>query len=182
MARLPYVDPESAPESVREAFAGLPVHLNIFKIMAHAGTCFRPLLRLGSAILGHQQLDAKLRELAILRIAKLSNAEYEWSQHVPLAKAAGASDAQIQALERSAVDADCFDPTERLVLRFTSELVEGVKASEATFTEMRSRFSAQEIVELIVAIGFYMMMARLMESTETDPDSPAGTALLDAID
>ena len=50
MARIPYIDPASAPEAVREVFEQVPVELNIFKIMAHAETNFRPLLRLGTSI------------------------------------------------------------------------------------------------------------------------------------
>ena len=52
MARLPYVTPEkaSSPE-VKQTFAQLPTVLNVFKMMAHAETTFRPLVRLGSAIL-----------------------------------------------------------------------------------------------------------------------------------
>ncbi|HEX7407522.1 MAG TPA: carboxymuconolactone decarboxylase family protein, partial [Candidatus Binatia bacterium] len=69
MARLPYVDPTTAPERVRETLAGLAVPLNIFYMMAHAETNLRSLLRLGGTILSKQQLSDRLRELAILRIA-----------------------------------------------------------------------------------------------------------------
>ncbi|MEE9608290.1 MAG: carboxymuconolactone decarboxylase family protein [Myxococcota bacterium] len=181
MARLPYVDAAQASQPVRELLEALPVDLKVFRMMANAETCFRPLLSLGTAILGRQKLDAKLRELAILRIARLSSCQYEWVQHVPIAKATGASQAQIEALERGAADADCFDPAERSVLRFTDEVVQNVKASDAAFAELNQRFSAQEIVELILAIGYYMTVARLLESTEVDLDPPADTKVIDAI-
>jgi alkylhydroperoxidase family enzyme len=180
MARLPYVEIESATPAVREAFDVLPVQLNVFKMMAHAETCFRPFLQLGGAILGHQRLDAKLRELMILRVARLSSAQYEWVQHEAIARGVGATEAQVDAIARGTVDAECFDPTETLVLRFTTEVVEGVKASPATFAEMQQHFSPQEIVELLLAIGFYMTVARVTESTETDLDGPVGAAVVDA--
>ena len=180
MARLPYVDPETASEPVREVLARLPVRLHIFQLMAHAETCFRPLLALGTAILARQQLSAKLRELAILRVARLSGAEYEWVQHVPIAKAAGASEAQVAALERGAAEATCFDAAERAVLAFTSELVERARPSDGAFEGLLPHLSAREIVELVVAIGYYMMIARLMETAQIDLDPPAGTAVVDA--
>ncbi len=180
MARLPYVDPRSAPDPVRETLERLPVQLNIFRMMAHAETCFRPFLRLGTAILAEQQLDAKLRELAILRIGRMSDAAYEYGQHVPIAKAVGATEAQVEAIERGDIDASCFDDVERLVLRFTTELVQEVKATDAVFAGMRARFPPREIVELIMAIGFYMTIARLAETTEVDLDPPAGMAVVDA--
>src|SRR5262252_6868705 len=100
MARMPYVDVDTAAPAAKEVLERLPVRLNIFKMMAHAETNFRPLMRLGQSILTEQQLPAKLRELAILRVARLSRAEYEWVQHVPIAKMTGASDEQVGALER----------------------------------------------------------------------------------
>jgi alkylhydroperoxidase family enzyme len=179
MAKLPYVDPATAPQQVREVLERLPVKLNIFRMMAHAQTNFRPLLRLGSSILAEQKLDARLRELAILRVAKLTPAEYEWVQHVPIAKMVGASDQEIAAIERGDVEAASLDADARLVLRFTTEVVRDAKPSDATFAAATARFSAQEIVELILAIGFYMTMARLMETTGIDIDEAAGGKVLE---
>lgn len=181
MARLPLVDAATAPEAVRTVLERLPVQLNIFRMMAHAETNFRPLLKLGTSILTEQQLSGKLRELAILRVARLSDASYEWAQHVPIAKLAGASEDQVTALERDAIDAACFDPVERLVLRFTTEVVRQVRVPDALFAEMLQHFSSREIVELILAIGFYMTMARIMEVTRLDLDPPAGDRILAAM-
>lgn len=180
MARLDYVDPATAPGPVRETFEQLPVHLNIFKIMAHAETCFRPLLRLGSTILGQQELDGRLRELAILRVARLSRAEYEWIQHVPIARSTGVTAEQIAALEKDDASAACFGPVERTVLDFTDELVRDVKVSGPTFSQARDELGARQVVELILTVGFYMTMARLMETTEIDLDPPAGTRIVEA--
>jgi len=181
MARLPYVEPETAPTAVREVLERLPVKLNIFKMMAHAETSFRPLLRLGTSILAQQQLSAKLRELAILHVARLSPAEYEWVQHVPIAEAAGASAAQVEALRAGQIEAPCFDEVERLVLRFTTEVVRNVGAGAATVAAMQRHFSSREIVELVLTIGFYMTIARLMETTAIDLDPPAGTAVVGSL-
>ncbi len=181
MARLPYVKLETAPERIRETLSGLAAPLNIFFMMAHAESNLRSLLRLGGTILAKQQLSGKLRELAILRVAKLSPAPYEWAQHVPIGKAAGLSPAQIAALEAGNADADCFDDRERLVLRFTDEVVRNVRASDATFAQMTRQFPPREIVELTLAIGYYMMIARLLETTGVDPEPDVGTKIVDSV-
>lgn len=183
MARIPYVDPASdaTPPAVREAMAGLAVPLNIFKLVAHASTNFRPFLRFGGTILGKQALSGKLRELAILRVAKLSGAEYEWVQHVPIARAAGASEAQVAALDRGDAEAPCFDETERLLLRFTDEVVRDVGASEATFRALAAKLSHRELVELVLAIGFYMTVARVMETFAIDLEPAGGDKLISRI-
>jgi len=181
MARLPYVDPATAPEKVRETLERLPAKLNVFRMMAQAETCFRPLLQLGTAILARQALSPRLRELTILLVGRRSPAPYEWIQHVPIAKATGASDEQIAAVERGALDAACFDDRERAVLAAAAELLERPRLGDASFAALERLFSPREIVELILTVGYYMMVARLLESTAVDIDPPAGTAVVDSL-
>ena len=181
MARIPYVDPTTAPSEVKRTFEALPVPLKVFRMMAHAETNFRPLLRLGTSILTEQQLPAALRELAILRVARLSGAEYEWVQHVAIARMCGVSDEQIGALERDQPSAACFDTVAALVLRATDEIVRDGGPSDATFAAVAEHLSHREIVELVVAVGFYMMMARLMISVRIDLEPAAGDRILGAL-
>ena len=172
MARLPYVDPNEAPEPVREALEALPP-LNIFRMAANAETAFRPWLRLGGALLSSLELDARLRELAILRVGRLERAEYEWVQHVPIARSVGASDEDIAAVERD--DLDSLDPLTRSVLRFTTEAVRDVRVSEDTVAEVREHgLSPREVVELLLVISYYMGVARLTESAGVEVDGPLG--------
>jgi alkylhydroperoxidase family enzyme len=181
MARLPYPDPATLSEETKRLLEQLPVKLNIFRMMANAPTCFRPLVTLGTAILSQQKLSAKLRELAILRVASLSSAKYEWVQHVPIAEVVGATKAQIEAIERGSLEADCFDDVERLVLRVTTELVQDVRVSDGTFAEAKTRLSPQEVVELVLAVGYYMMIARLLETTDVDLDEAQGVNIFKAL-
>jgi len=181
MARMPYADLEQAPERVREALAALPAKLNVFRMMAHAQTLFPHWMRLGGAILGRAKLSPRLRELVILRVARLSRCEYEWTQHVPIAKACGIDDPQIEALAAGTSDAPGFDDADRLVLRVTDEAIRDVRLPDATFAEAAKRFSHQEIVELLMTVGFYRGLAMVLESTGVDVDPPAGTAIVDDI-
>jgi len=92
VARLPYVDPRSVSPDVSEALGRVPP-LDIFRMMANAETAFRPWLRWGAALLSELALDPLVRELAILRVARLNaHAEYEWVQHVAIARAVGAAE------------------------------------------------------------------------------------------
>jgi len=178
VARLPYVEPASASQEVRDILARLPRPLNIFKLMAHAETNFRPLLRLGTSILTEQKLGAALRELAILHTARLCGAEYEWTQHVAIATAVGVTDAQVEALAAGRIDAACFSASEHAVLVAATDLVHGDPMPEAHFTALQQHLSTREIVELVLAVGFYVTLARLMVLAEIDPDPPIGAAIL----
>jgi 4-carboxymuconolactone decarboxylase len=180
MARLPYVDPAGASEPARDALERVPP-LNIFRMMANADSAFRPWLRWGAALLGRLELDPLLRELAILRVARLTpHAEYEWVQHVPIAEAVGASEEQVAALERDEPEASCFSEPQRLLLRFTTEVVQDARASEEALAGLKQTMSPREIVELLMVIGQYMMIARVMATTDMELDEPAGAAALDA--
>jgi 4-carboxymuconolactone decarboxylase len=169
VARLPYVDPEQAPAPVREALDAVPP-INIFRMVANADTAFRPWLAFGGALLSSLELDARLRELAILHVGRLSGAEYEWVQHVPIALAVGASEDEVAAVDRGELDADCLGPAERAVLQFTTEVVRDVRASDDAFAAAAEHLSPREIVELLLVIGNYMLVARVAESTKIEID------------
>ena len=64
-----------------------------------------------------------------------------------------------------------FDEAEKALLKLTREIVLDVKASEATVEEAKAFFDAQEIVEIICTVGFYMTIARLTETTGIDVDT-----------
>lgn len=180
MARLPYPDPETAPEPVREALAAVPP-LNIFRMLSHAETAFRPFLRFGAAILGRLELDPKLRELAILQVAADAEARYEWVQHAAIARDVGVSDEQIAAVERGDIATDkSLGEVERAVLAFASEVVAGPRVGDATFEAVSEHLSPREIVELLLTIGEYLMLARVMTTLELELDEPVGAPGLNA--
>ena len=161
MARLPYAE---LPESDYPP-------ANIFRLVANADTLYRPWARYSLALLRDTVVDPVVREQAILRVAALTpGAEYEWMQHEPLARAVGMTDAQIDACRTGHPD--------DLVLRFTEEVVRDATPSDETFAAMTERFSAQEVVELLLVIGQYMGLARLMATAQIDLDEPIARRLL----
>jgi len=185
MARIPYRDLATAPAELRELLAAFPP-LNIFRMLAHAEKLMRGFGQLGSAILGRATLDPRLRDLAILRVARRSPAAYEWQQHVPIARATGASETEIAALERDDCDAPCFGARERALLRFTDELLAAPRASDDALAAMRAAFSDEELCEVILTVGYYMMVARFLETTGVDLETGGGndatvTAMLDRL-
>jgi len=182
MALLPYVDESTASEKTREILGNTPRKMNVARMMANSSEAvFHNFSRLGNALLTKGKLDSKLREIAILRTAKVSSSVYEWTQHVPIAKAVGVSEDQIEAIEKWE-SAQCFNEVERLALRFTDEVARGVKGKKETLAALQKHLGQGEIVELIMAIGFWGMVARVLETTEVDLEDFAGKMnLLDRI-
>jgi 4-carboxymuconolactone decarboxylase len=175
MARIEPIDPQQAPDDVRTALENLPP-LNIFRTLAHAETAFRPFLRFGGAVLGEMSLDPVVRELAILTVAKEAEAEYEWIQHVAIARHLGATDAQIDALEAGSDDA--FDEPQAAAIAFATAVVHSPHVSDDLFERVRAQFSEREVIELLLAIGDYLMLARVMTVLQIEMDDAVGDAVL----
>ena len=181
MALIPYADIATAPKEVRDALSRMPRKLNVFRMWANAATCFLPGLRFGGAILSRQKLKPSLRELVILLTAQLEGGVYEWEQHTPVAMGVGCTRAQIEALKACHLDDPAFSAREQLLLRFARKVVENVHADEATVKEMAVHFSPQEIVEVILTCGYYMMLNRLTETTRIEAEPSGGVALLEEL-
>jgi 4-carboxymuconolactone decarboxylase len=180
MARLPYPELQDAPPHIQTVLTELPP-LRLFRMLAHAESAFEPSMQLGRAILAHLQLDPKLRELAILQLSRQADTRYEWVQHVDIGRGAGVSDDQVAAIERGDVgDTTRFTPLERAVLSFTAEVVAGPTVTDMTFAALYPALTAREIVELLLTIGNYLMVARVMTVLEIEIDSPAGSAVVHA--
>jgi len=173
MALLPYVDESKASDKTREILGNTPRKLNVARMIANSETVFHNFSRLGNSLMTRAALSSKLREIAILRTAKLTGSVYEWTQHVPIASAAGVSEEQVAAMENWE-DARCFDEAERLVLRLTDEVTRNVKGRRETVEALKRHLGAPELVELILSIGFWGMVARLLETTEVDLEEYAG--------
>ena len=174
MALLPYVDENKVSEKTREILDNTPRKLNVARMIANASDAvFQNFSRLGNSLMTRGKLDKKLREIAILRNARVCSSLYEYTQHVPIAKAMGLSDEQIAGIDNWE-SAQCFNQVERLVLRLTDEVARNVKGTHETLEALKQHLGPGEIVELIMAIGFWGMVARVLETTEVELEDFAG--------
>ncbi len=170
MPRLPYREPDSAPEPIREVIADTP--LALLRVIAHADTAFEPWLRYSNTLLRKLELDPLLRELAILQVAHLSGSDYEWGQHVPIAESFGASPAQIAAVDADRDGEDSHGPDQSAVLAFTREVVQQGAAGEEALAALRMRLGDRQVIELLLVIGNYLGLARLIATVGLEPHEP----------
>jgi len=172
MPRIPYFDLAKAPPEITEPLGSRPP-LNIYRMLAHATSAAPGFLKLGGALLREAELDPKLRELAILRVGALSKASYEVHQHKRIAARVGLPAEKIAAVEAGPAS-DAFAPLEKSILRFTDEVVRNVKAPDTLFAELAEQLGNRQMTELVLTIGFYMMVCRFLENFEVEIE-PAGT-------
>lgn len=171
MARIPYFDLEAAPAEYRELLGRRPP-LNLYRMLPHAGPAAVGFLKLGGALLRDAELDPVLREVAILRVGMLSGAGYEVHQHKRVAARAGMAAEKIAALTTPGAELSLFDDTERFVIDFTDQLVHHVKAPDPMFERARTLFPPRQLAELVLTVGFYMLVSRFLENFEVDIEPP----------
>jgi alkylhydroperoxidase family enzyme len=122
-------------------------------------------------LLREGSLPPRLRELAILRVAWLRQAEYEWTQHVMIARTVGVSDDEIRRVA-GPFDPSEWHPPESLVIQSVGELIESGSISDPTWNKLTENLDRKQMVELIHVIGNYDLIAMFMNSTgmELEPD------------
>jgi alkylhydroperoxidase family enzyme len=116
---------------------------------------------LGAGILGSRAtVPLALRELMIDRTCALAGAEYEWGVHAAaFGAAAGLDDGQLRATATGGSGEDCWEPEEKTVLRLAEELHESSSIGDELWRELGTRFTEEQIIELIVTAGWYHVIA-----------------------
>jgi AhpD family alkylhydroperoxidase len=172
MGLIPLVEDEHAPEAVRASLAAMPPQASIWRLLAHAETVFPSYLQVAGKLQTSLALDPKLRQLAILRVAALAECAYEAVQHEVIAALEGVAPEQIAAIAAGRVDGPAFDEREALVLRFVTESVERLGASEKTTRALARELSPRELVELMLVVGQYLGLATVLKSAALEPLPP----------
>jgi 4-carboxymuconolactone decarboxylase len=166
MARLPLVSAGASPE-VGAVYAEIMRSrghvLNVFRALGHAPEGLRRLAALGEYVRFHTGLGSRLRELATLATASGNGSQYEWTQHVPLARAAGVTDAEMAAIAAGQVPPGIEGP-ERAAVGYLLELARDRRVSDETFAELRAHFDARQVTELTLLAAHYTALGLTLEA------------------
>lgn len=120
-------------------------------------------------LLMRSTLPARLRELAVLRIAHRTECAYEWDEHVAIGANAGLTDADIAALQ----DGTATDPFEQTVLTAVDELVDDTRIGDATWAALGERMDTRQLMDFVFTIGGYHMLAMALNTFGVEPASAA---------
>jgi AhpD family alkylhydroperoxidase len=150
---------------------------NLFTTLARHPRLFRRWLRFAGTLMPGGTLPRLDTELIILRVAHRCDCRYEWQHHQRIAAAAGLSEAQVAAV-REGPDAAPWSAHERALLRAVDELFADRRVGDDTWEQLRASYTDQQLIELLVLIGHYEMLAGLINSLDIQPDAlapPTGT-------
>ncbi len=171
MARIPYADPAAnadiaqLAEQIKSERGGRL--LNLYKMLLHSPPVARGWLNLFTAIRQQTVLPGRYRELAILRVAVMNGADYEFAAHVPFALKEGCTAEQIDAV-RVGSSAPVFDARDRAVLAYTEAMTRDIRVADSVFRQVREFFPEREVVELTATIAGYNLVSRFLEAMAID--------------
>ncbi|KAN0104927.1 AhpD-like protein [Hyaloscypha variabilis] len=161
-ARIPYRPASCLPK-------GIPP-LNLFLMWAHSPSTLPHAISLGTACFRDTSLSPYNRELVCLLTAHRLSCDYQWKQHVQIAKATGVPAAKIDAIKADQITGEGFSEIEKALLAFLDEVLKGPEVSDLVFEEARKHFSDQALVEVVSMQGFYYSLARIATVFRVDPE------------
>jgi len=146
---------------------------NIFKTLAHHPNLMRRWLVFGNHVLFKSTLPARERELLILRIGWLCQAEYEWGQHVRIGRQAGLTNEEIHRI-KTGPDASGWNERDQLLLKATDELHQDAHMSDGTWQGLGKYYNTQELMDIVFAVGQYNLVSMALNTlgVQLDPGLP----------
>jgi 4-carboxymuconolactone decarboxylase len=134
-----------------------------------------PFLAYNSVLLRTPALDARHRELMILRVAARTGSDYEWAQHVRIATGVGVTEAEIAAVTNESSDDRAWSAPEADLLRATDELIDDHVVADATWARLAEHLDERQLMELVFVVGTYTALAMAFNSfgLQLDDDLPA---------
>lgn len=136
---------------------------NIFTTLARHPALLRRWMVFANHVLAKSTLGARERELLILRIGWLCRAEYEWAQHVVIARLAGIADDEIRRV-RLGPDAPGWSRADAALLRAVDELHRDACIGDATWAVLRERYGDEELMDLVFTVGQYNLVSMALNS------------------
>ena len=185
--RIPPIPPSEWPPEMRNALAALrppnprhplpprddsrPKGLNVLGTLAQHPELTRAYHTFNGHVLFASTISPRQRELLVLRVAAVRDAEYEWAQHVVQAADAGLTDDEIARVAEGP-DADGWAPPERALLRAADELVTDAMVSDETWALLAAELDVRQLMDVVFTVGAYDLLAMALRSfgVELDDD------------
>jgi AhpD family alkylhydroperoxidase len=172
--RVPPLPADQWDDAVDHALSGmLPAERrnpastgNLLATLVRHPKLTRAFLRFNNHLLFSSTLPARLRELAVLRVAHRSDCEYEWHHHVRMGREAGLTDEVIDGIQSG----EASDELDVAVLRAIDELQDKSVISGATWAALSEHLDERQRMDLVFTIGCYGALAMAINTFGVEPD------------
>ena len=126
----------------------------------------RAFLRFNNHLLFSSTLPARLRELAVLRVAHVHGSEYEWNHHARMGREVGLTDDVIDGIQRGEVP----DELDQAIVRAVDELQAKSAISDTTWAVLSDHLDERQRMDLVFTIGCYGALAMAINTFGVEPD------------
>jgi len=177
LPRVPPIPDEGATEAQQALFERMKGAdgdvLGIFRTLANHADLTRRWMVFGSHVLAKSTLSARVRELLILRVGWVCKAEYEWGQHVLIAREAGITDDEIRRVQ-AGPEAAGWSDDDRALLQAADELLRDQFISDQVWADLDKSLSTEQILDLIFTVGQYNLVSMALNSlgVQLEPGAP----------
>lgn len=137
----------AAGQAIPEFFRTIVKHPALFRAQLEAGTMYFT-----------GTIPPRERELAILRIAWLCRAPYEWGEHVEIAKRYGLAPDDVERVTQGST-APGWTDHDRAILSGVEELLGDHALSDRTWERLEASWSEAQLLEFPMLVGAYISTA-----------------------
>jgi 4-carboxymuconolactone decarboxylase len=173
MSRIPLTSIEQLPEPIRQ-FIARRGNLNVFRLLANVPHVFVGWTQMVDELFDSPTFSLRMREVVILRVAHLQGSRYELAQHVGIARGAGLTEQQMNAIiDTDDLDGPGFSRTERAVLDVVTELCGTHRLADDSFAAARAALGDEALTELLMLVSCYYGLALVLNAVDLDVDAAA---------
>ncbi|PWY80631.1 hypothetical protein BO70DRAFT_362582 [Aspergillus heteromorphus CBS 117.55] len=175
---VPYIDLESAPSVINEKLKVLPFRRNILLTLAHSHGLFPHFSGLLGACFDGKQRKIPVFDwqLIVLRIGTVLKAQYEYDVNLPVAEVFGFPQEKIDAIGCSIQDVlegkGPWTDRDRVILRVIEEQLATYDNNPDTVKDALNLLTVEDLVEALMIIGIYALLARVINGLKVDIDKP----------
>lgn len=173
--RVPFVESRAEiPEGERENWDRITERrgrvIGPFGVLLNSPDLAGRVADLGTYLRFDSALPDGVREVAIVVTTREFEAPFEWAVHAPLAREAGVSEDALNAV-LSDGSVDDLPASEGVVVRYGRELWRENEVSKETYRAAEEAFGVRGVVDLTALLGYYGMIACVLNAFEVLPDS-----------
>ncbi len=172
--RLPLLPPEERTERQQELLDEMSmvvvdgVHKpredkSALEILIRHAELYKAHMDVARKYLSDCEMDIRDRELAILRIAWLSQAPFEWGSHVKIAKRNGITSEEIERVMQGS-RAPGWRKQDRAIIRAVEELHSDSMVTDDTWSDLQEFYNDKKLIELLILAGQYKTVAYYQNS------------------
>jgi len=166
MERVEYHDESKFTKGQREQLERVPI--NLTRMLLHCPVAMVQSFLDFALSFRKGNLEPKLRELVILRMATLNASSYELMHHLPAAKMVGWNEMEISAI--TSAQPSGLDQKQSVMIQMVDECSQLGKVSDSTFAKASKIFSTSEIAEATLLAGLYEMLACFLKTMGVELD------------